>query len=125
MRRQSGAVEVDGRQRTALGVVVVEFAVVRQAQAIELTAGVVAITQRAPALMFGDQAVLLVVLELQRMVVAVVDADQPAEAVVAVFNLDAVGQGFDQQPSGRVPLITPSPTASRHRRTRFSPAAGR
>ena len=100
------AVEVDGGQRAALGVVVIEFAAVRQAQAIELAAGVVAITQRAPALMLGDQAVLLVVLEFQRMVVAVVDADQSAEAVVAVFDLDAVGQGFDQQTPGRIPLIS-------------------
>ena len=90
------AVEVDGRQRAALGVVVIEFAAVRQAQAIELAAGVVAITQGAPALMFGDQPVLSVVLEFQRMVVAVVDADQPAEAVVAVLDLEAVGQRFDQ-----------------------------
>ena len=119
------AVEVDGGQRAALGVVVIEFAAVRQAQAIELAAGVVAIAQRAPALMLGDQAVLLVVLEFQRMVVAVVDADQPAEAVVAVFNLDAVGQGFDQQAPGRIPLDKRSPAASRPRRTRFSPAAGR
>ena len=94
------AVEVDGGQCAALGVVVVEFAVVRQAQAIELAAGVVAITQGAPALMFGDQPVLSVVLEFQRMVVAVVDADQPAEAVVAVLDLEAVGQGFDQQSPG-------------------------
>ena len=107
MRRQSGAVEVDGRQCTALGVVVIEFAVVRQAQVIELTAGVIAIAQRAPALMLGDQPILLVVLELQRMVVAVVDADQSAEAVVAVLDVDAVGQGLDQQPSSRIPFDTP------------------
>ena len=97
---ESRAVEVDGRQRAALGVVVIEFAAVRQAQAIELAAGVVAITQRAPALMVGDQPVLLVVFEFQRVVVAIVDADQPAEAVVAVFDLEPVGQGFDQQSPG-------------------------
>ncbi|MNR37431.1 hypothetical protein D3C85_1554440 [compost metagenome] len=56
--------------------------------------------------MFGNEAVLLVVFEFQRMVVAVVDADQPAEAIVAVVDLDTVGQGFDQQPPGRVPLVT-------------------
>ena len=106
MAGEPRAVEVDGGQRAALGVVVVEFAAVRQAQALELAAGVVAITQGAPALMFGDQPVLLVVLEFQRMVVAVVDADQAAEAVVAVFDLDAVGQGFDQQPPGRIPLVS-------------------
>ncbi len=86
--------------------VVIEFAAVRQAQAIELAASVVAITQRAPALMFGDQAVLRVVFEFQRVVVTVVDADQSTEAVVAVFNLDAIGQGFDPQASGRVPLVS-------------------
>lgn len=85
------AVEVDGGERAALGVVVVEFAAVRQAQAFELAAGVVAIAQGAPALMFGDQAVLLVVLEFQRVVVAVVDTNQPAEAVIAVFDLEPVG----------------------------------
>ena len=78
MGGQPRAIEVDGGQRAALGVVVVEFAVVRQAQVLELAAGVVAIAQGAPALVFGDQAVLLVVLEVQRVVVAVIDADQAA-----------------------------------------------
>ncbi len=87
-------VEVDGRQRAALGVVVIEFAAVWQAQAVELAAGVIGITQGAPALMLGDQAILLVVLEFQRMVVAIVDAGQSAQRVVAVLDLDAIGQGL-------------------------------
>ena len=104
--RQSGAIEVDGGQCATLGAVVIEFAVVRQAQVVELAAGVVAITQGAPALMLGDQPILGVVFEFQWVIVAVIDTDQSAEAVVAVFDVDAIGQGFDQQASGRIPLIT-------------------
>ncbi|MOA60358.1 hypothetical protein D3C78_1852120 [compost metagenome] len=76
--------------------VVIEHTAVRQAQALEPTAGVVAVTQGAPALMLGDQPVQAVVFELQRMVLAVVDADQPPEVVVAVLDLHPVGQDFDQ-----------------------------
>src|SRR5471030_2806412 len=103
---KSRTVEVDGAECAALGVVIIKFAVVRQAQVVELAAGVVAITQSARALVLGDEAVLSVVFEFQRMVVAIIDADQSAEAVVAVFDLYAVGYGFDQQAPGRIPFVT-------------------
>ena len=51
---ESGAIEVNGRQCTALGVMEIEFAVVGQAQVVELATGIVAIAQGAPALVFGD-----------------------------------------------------------------------
>ncbi|MNF72140.1 hypothetical protein D3C84_541100 [compost metagenome] len=103
------AVEVDGGQRATLGVVVIEFAAVRQAHAVELATGVVAVAQGAPALVLGDQTVLSVVLEFQWMIVTVVDADQSAEAVIAIFDLDAIGQRFDQQPPCRISLISGNP----------------
>ncbi|MNK96879.1 hypothetical protein D3C87_1171890 [compost metagenome] len=93
---QSRAVEVDGRQRPTLGAVVFKAAVVRQTQVLELAADVVAVTQGAPTLMFVDQPVVDVVLELQRMVLAIIDADQSAQSVVAVLDLDPLGQGLDQ-----------------------------
>ncbi|KQT67264.1 hypothetical protein ASG55_05035 [Pseudomonas sp. Leaf434] len=103
--RERRAIKVDGRQRTALGVVVIELAVVRQAQALELTAGVIGVAQGAPALMLGDQPVLTVVLEGQRMVLPVIDADQPTEAIVVVADLGAIGQGFDPQAPGLIALV--------------------
>ncbi|MNL06925.1 hypothetical protein D3C87_1275770 [compost metagenome] len=96
MTGQRRAVEVNPVQRAALGVAVVEHAVVRQTHAFELAAGVVTVTQGAPALMLGDQPVLTVVLEGQRVLLAVVDTDQTTETVVLVTDLDAVGQGFDE-----------------------------
>ncbi|MNV65695.1 hypothetical protein D3C71_1584070 [compost metagenome] len=96
MAGQSRAIQVDGRQRPTLGAVVFKTAVVRQTQVLELAADVVAITQGAPALMFGDQSVVNVVLELQRMVLAIIDADQSTQPVIAVLDLDPVGQGLDQ-----------------------------
>ena len=103
--RQRRAVEVDGRERAALGVLIIELAVVRQAHAFELAAGVVGVTQRAPALMLGDQPVPQVVFEGQRMFLAVVDASQPTEAVVLVDDLAPVRQGLDQQAPGRIALV--------------------
>src|SRR5690242_12927253 len=76
MAGQGCAVEVDGREGASLGVVVDEDTGVRQAQALEPTADVVVVTQGAPALMLGDQSVLKVVFELQRRILAVIDADQ-------------------------------------------------
>ncbi|PMQ09128.1 hypothetical protein PseAD21_21895 [Pseudomonas sp. AD21] len=73
MAGQPCTVEVDGRQRATLGVVVVEFAVVRQALVFELPAGVIRITQGAPALMLGDQPVLAVVFKGQWVLLAVID----------------------------------------------------
>ncbi|MNR40916.1 hypothetical protein D3C85_1592490 [compost metagenome] len=96
MAGQTRTVEVDGSQGAAPGMVVIEHTAVRQAQALEPTAGVVAVTQGAPALMLGDQPVQAVVFELQRMVLAVVDADQPPEVVVVVLDLDSVGQDLEQ-----------------------------
>ncbi|VVN48481.1 hypothetical protein PS624_06031 [Pseudomonas fluorescens] len=95
MTAQLGPIEVDAGQRATLGVAVVEHAVVRQTHALELAAGVVAVTQGAPALMLGDQPVLAVVLEGQRVLLAVVDPNQTTESVVLVGDLDAVGQGLD------------------------------
>src|SRR5476651_1633566 len=104
VRRQPGAIEVDGRECAALGVVVIEFAVVRQANVVEPAASVVAIAQRAPALVLGDEAVLLVVGKFQRMFMTVINADQATEAVVAILDLEAIGQGLDQQPPNRIAL---------------------
>ncbi len=106
---QARAVEVDGGQCATRGMVVVELAVVRQAQVVEAPASVVAITQGAPALVLADQAVLGVVFEGQRMIAAVVDVDQSAQLVVAVFDGLAVGQGLDPQPPGRVALVLGEP----------------
>src|SRR5471030_35051 len=83
MAGEPRTIEVDGGECAALGVVVVELAVVRQAQLFELAADVVGITQGAPTLMLGDQPILLVVLEGQGVVVAVVDAHQAPKAIVA------------------------------------------
>lgn len=110
--RERCAVEVDGAQRTALGVVIVEFAVVRQAQAFELTTSVVGVAQGAPALVLGDQAILTVILKGQRMILAVIDADQPAEAIVVVADFDPVGQGFDEQAPGAVALVASNQTGA-------------
>ncbi|MOA43159.1 hypothetical protein D3C78_1652850 [compost metagenome] len=96
MITQARTVEVDRCQRPALRAVIFKATVVRQAQVLELAAGVVAVPQRAPALMLGDQPVVVVVLELQRVVLPVVDADQPPQPVVAILDLAAVRQGFDQ-----------------------------
>ncbi|MNM96077.1 hypothetical protein D3C81_1085430 [compost metagenome] len=96
MAGEPRAIEVDGRQRSALGAVILKTTVVRQTQVLELAADVVAVTQGAPTLMFGDQPVVDVVLELQRMVLAIIDADQSAQSVVAVLDLDPLGQGLDQ-----------------------------
>ncbi|MNF73470.1 hypothetical protein D3C84_554710 [compost metagenome] len=43
------------------------------------------------------------------MIVTVIDADQPAKAVVAIFDIDTVGQRLDQQPSRRITLIARDP----------------
>ncbi|VVN46347.1 hypothetical protein PS619_05802 [Pseudomonas fluorescens] len=56
--------------------------------------------------MFGDQPVLTVVLEGQRVLLTVVDTDQAAEAVVLIADLDAVGQGFGQKTPGSIALIS-------------------
>ncbi|MNF13720.1 hypothetical protein D3C80_2156670 [compost metagenome] len=55
--------------------------------------------------MLGDQAVLAVVFEFQRVVVAVVDAEQPSEVVIAVTDLNAVRQGLELQAPGAVAFI--------------------
>ncbi|MCY1184490.1 hypothetical protein D9M73_251900 [compost metagenome] len=96
MTAQPRTVEVDRCQRPALRAVILQAPVVRQPQLLELAAGVVAITQRAPTLVLGDQPVVVVVLELQRVILPVVDADQPPQPVVAILDLAAVRQGFDQ-----------------------------
>ncbi|MNY00630.1 hypothetical protein D3C86_1331300 [compost metagenome] len=96
MITQARTVEVGRCQRPALRAVIFKATVVRQAQVLELAAGVVAVTQRAPALMLGNQPVMGVVLELQRVILPVVDADQPPQPVVAILDLAAVRQGFDQ-----------------------------
>ncbi|CRM03971.1 hypothetical protein [Pseudomonas sp. 31 E 6] len=90
---QQCAVQLNGGELAAFGMVEGQSIVVRQAQVLQLTADVVAITQGAPALMLGGQAVLCVVLVGQRPV-AVVDAEEVALAVVGVINGIAVGQGF-------------------------------
>ncbi|VVQ02725.1 hypothetical protein PS907_05486 [Pseudomonas fluorescens] len=61
MRGQGFAVQFDGGEVTAFGVVEGETVVVRQAQVMKVAAGVVAVAQGAPALVFGGEAVLDVV----------------------------------------------------------------
>ncbi|MNX89524.1 hypothetical protein D3C86_1215410 [compost metagenome] len=73
---QARAIEIDGSEGAPLGMVVDKDTVVRKVQPLEPTAGIVAVTQGAPALMFGDQPALAVVFERQRMVLSVIDADQ-------------------------------------------------
>ncbi|MNR46305.1 hypothetical protein D3C85_1652560 [compost metagenome] len=96
MAGQARAIEIDGSEDAALGMVVDKDTVVRQAQSLEPTAGIVDVTQGDPALMLGDQPALAVVFERQRMVLTVIDADQSPEVVVVVLDLDPVGQGLEQ-----------------------------
>ncbi len=70
----------------------------------ELAAGVVAIAQSAPALVFGGEAVLRIVFVGQGPV-AVVDAEEVALAVVGVIDDVTVGQGFSDEASGMVALV--------------------
>ena len=58
VRGEGFAVEFDGGEVAAFGVVERQAVVVRQAQVLKLAAGVIAITQGAPALVFGGEAVL-------------------------------------------------------------------
>ena len=67
--------------------------VVRQAQGFKLPAGVVAVAQGAPALVFGGEAVLAVVFVGQRPV-AIVDAEEVALAVVGIVHSAAIGRAF-------------------------------
>ncbi|KQM51992.1 hypothetical protein ASE80_26785 [Pseudomonas sp. Leaf15] len=81
-----------------------EAVVVRQAQVFKLAAGIVAIAQSAPALVFGGEAVLWVVFVGQRPV-AVVDAEEIALAVVGILDNIAVWQGFSYEAAGVVSLV--------------------
>ncbi|EZP31739.1 hypothetical protein BW33_02260 [Pseudomonas sp. RIT288] len=103
---QPRAIKVDSRQRTALDVVEIERAVVRQTLALELAAGVIRITQGAPALMLGDQPILQVVFEGQWMFLTVIDPGQTAQSVVGVSHLNPVGQGLEQQTPGRITRVS-------------------
>ncbi|VVN47148.1 hypothetical protein PS664_05936 [Pseudomonas fluorescens] len=89
----------------ALSVVERHTIVVRQAQVLKLAAGVVAVAQGAPALVFGSETVLRVVFVGLRPV-TVVDAEEIALAVVGVIDLVAVGQGFSYETTGVVALVT-------------------
>ncbi len=71
----------------------------------ELTELVILVTQGAPALVLGDQAVLQVVLEYKRPM-AVIDVHQAPEGVVAVVNCFTIRQGFHQQAACSVALIS-------------------
>ena len=73
----------------AFGVVEHQAIVVWQAQVLQLAAGVVAIAQGAPALVFGGEAVLSVVFVGQGPM-AIFDAEEIALAVVGVINLVAI-----------------------------------
>lgn len=101
---QARAVEVDAAELATTLMVVIELTAVRQAAVFQLADSVVLVTQRAPALMLGDQAVLQVVFVSQRPV-AVVDADQTPEGVVAVMDRAAIGQGFHQQTASGITLV--------------------
>ncbi|CRM49638.1 hypothetical protein [Pseudomonas sp. 25 E 4] len=98
-------VELNSRKVAAFIVVKRDAVVVRQAQVLELTAGVIAIAQGAPALMLGGEAVLSIVFVGQRPV-AVFDAEEIALAVVGVIHLIAIRQGFSDKAPGSVSLIT-------------------
>ncbi|CAM3422829.1 Secreted protein [Pseudomonas gessardii] len=54
--------------------------------------------------MFGSQAILVVVFVVQRPV-AVVDAEEVAEAVVGVIHGTAIGQGFSDKAAGVIALV--------------------
>ena len=82
-----------------------EAVVVGQAQVLQLAAGVVAVAQGAPALVFGGEAVLLVVFVGQRPV-AVIDAEKVALTVVGIFNKAAVGQGFSYEAVSVIAFVT-------------------
>ncbi|VVN73914.1 hypothetical protein PS687_05728 [Pseudomonas fluorescens] len=90
---------------TALSMVERHTIVVRQAQVLKLAAGVVAVAQGAPALVFGGEAILGVILVGQRPV-AVVDVEEIALAVVGVIDFVAVWQGFSYETAGVVALVT-------------------
>ena len=101
---QAGAVEVDAAQLAARLVAVVELAAVRQPAVLQLADAVVLVAQGAPALVFGDQAILQVVF-VGEGPVAVVDVDEATEGVVAVVNFFAVSQCFHQQAASSVALV--------------------
>ena len=104
VRGQARAVEVDAAQAAAGLVAVVEFAAVGEAAVAELAEVVVLVTQGAPALVFGDQAVLQVVF-VGEGPVAVVDVYEATEGVVAVVDFLAIGQGFHQQAASGIALV--------------------
>ncbi len=81
-----------------------EAVVIRQAQVFQLAAGVVAVAQGAPALVFGDEAVLAVVLVGQSPV-TVLDAEEVALAVVGIIDHAATGQDFSYKTPGVVSLV--------------------
>ena len=62
-------------------------------------------------MVFGGEAALQVVFVVERPM-AVVDAEEIAEAIVGVINRAAVGQGFSYQATGAVPLITSNQTTA-------------
>ncbi|CRM01602.1 hypothetical protein [Pseudomonas sp. 31 R 17] len=72
---------------------------------LKLPAGIVAVAQSAPALMFCSETVLFVVLVGQRPV-AIFDAEQVALAVVDVVDRVAIGQGFSYKMTGMIALVT-------------------
>ncbi|CRM17144.1 hypothetical protein [Pseudomonas sp. 44 R 15] len=71
---------------------------------LKLAAGVIAIAQGAPALMFSSETVLFVVLVGQRPV-AVFDAEEVALAVVGVVDRIAIGEDFSYKTTGMVALV--------------------
>ena len=81
-----------------------EAVVVWQAQGFQLAAGVVAVAQGAPALVFGGEAVLAVVFVGQRPV-AVFGAEEVALAVVGIVDNAGIGQGFSDEAPGVVALV--------------------
>ncbi|CRM04254.1 hypothetical protein [Pseudomonas sp. 28 E 9] len=105
MRGEHVTVEFDGGEVAALVVVEGDAVIVRQAQIFQLTAGIVAIAQGAPALMFSSETVLFVVLVGQRPL-AVFDAEEVALAVVDVVDRVAIGQGFSYKTTGMIALVT-------------------
>ena len=104
MRGKHFTVELDGGEVAAFVVVESDAVVVWQTQVFQLPAGVVAVAQGAPALVFGGEAVLAVVFVGQRPV-AILDAEEVALAVVGIVDNAGIGQGFSYEATGVVALV--------------------
>ncbi|RMQ32983.1 hypothetical protein ALQ07_200143 [Pseudomonas syringae pv. actinidiae] len=104
MGGQARAVEVDVAELSAALAVVIKLAPVREAAVFQLAYSVVLVAQRAPALVFGDQAILQVVF-VGEGPVTVVNVNEAAKRVVAVVDFFTISQGFHQQAASGIALV--------------------